>query len=430
MLIRFTVGNYRSFADPVTLDMTATRLKSPYPDLDAGAVHELTPRLKLLKAAAVFGANASGKSNLVKAIGVLKSMVQKSAMEMPPGAVLPSEPFSLIEDADRGPSQLEIELYDDGVRYRYGFAFDRVRILREWLYRTRAREAAMFRRDEMDFSVKDGFSEGRGLTERTRPEALFLSVVAQFNGRIAQKVVGAVANLNIVSGLDDTPLFNRVVQTLEDHHLRRRAASFVAAFDTSVQNLRVEAMDVNKAFEGAPDAIRSLVRASGLQRAHSVRTQHALRDPAGTRVGEVEFDLTLQESAGTGRLVFLAPLVLDALEHGRTLVVDEFDARLHPRLTTQILRIFNSAETNPRGAQLIVATHGVHLLARDILRRDQVWFVEKDAMEQSRLYSLAEFRTRSEDVFDRQYLLGRYGAVPIVTGVGEAIRGHDATQSD
>ncbi|NLI00372.1 MAG: ATP-binding protein [Chthonomonadales bacterium] len=421
MLITFTVENYRSFCDPVTLDMTATRLTSPYPELDTGAVHAITPRLKLLKAAAVFGANASGKSNLIRALSVLKGMVQMSATDMMLGTDLPYEPFRLIAGADRNPSQFEIELAREGVRYRYGFAFDGARIHREWLYRTLKREAALFTRDGDAIQISGAFAEGRTLPKRTRPAALFLSVVAQFNGPIAQEVVGAIADITIVSGLQDAPLFNRVVQTLEDPDLKRRAASLVAAFDTSVRNLRVEAMDPDKAFAGAPDAIKALVRGSGLQRVHSVRTQHALRDSSGAQVGDVEFDLAQQESTGTGLLVSLAPLIVEALEHGRTLAVDEFDGRLHPRLTARIVRMFNSAETNPHGAQLIVATHGVHLLARDTLRRDQVWFVEKDSLERSRLYSLAEFKTRKEDVFERQYLLGRYGAVPIVPNVEDAL---------
>ncbi len=421
MLIRFSVGNYRSFCDPVTLDMTATRLTSPHPDLDTGAVQPLTPRIQLLKAAAIFGANASGKSNLIKAIGIFKGMVQSSAAKMI-GSDLPYEPFRLLKGVNDVPSRFEIELIQgDGIRYRYGFAYDRARIHREWLFRTRKREATLFTRDGDDIAVKDGFSEGKGLERHTRADALFLSVAAQFNVRIARELVGAVADITISSGLEDAPLFARVVQTLEDPDRRRHAASLVSAFDTAVQDLHVVAMDTDKAFAGAPDPIKALVKDTGLQRVHSVRTKHAVRDLAGAHTGQAEFDLAQEESAGTAHLVFLAPLIIDALVHGRTLVVDEFDARLHPRLTAQIIGMFNSAETNPRGAQLVVATHGVHLLARDTLRRDQVWFVEKDSMERSRLYSLAEFRTRKEDVFDRQYLLGRYGAVPILTGVEEAL---------
>jgi len=125
--------------------------------------------------------------------------------------------------------------------------------------------------------------------------------------------------------------------------------------------------------------------------------------------------------------VFLASPVIKALEQGGPLVVDEFDARLHPRLTTEIVHLFNSQVTNPRGAQLIVATHGVHLLARDTLRRDEVWFVQKDRLERTKLFSLAEFDTRKDDVFDRQYLLGRYGAVPVISDLEEALRGTPST---
>ncbi len=423
MLIRFTVENFRSFRDPVTLDMTATRLTSPYPELDSGAVHAISPRLGLLKAATIFGANASGKSNLIRAISIFKGMVQKSASEMPPGPGLPFEPFRLLEGADRNPSQFEIELYDDGARYRYGFAFDWERIHREWLFRTLQREAPLFTRDGQDITVHASFAEGRELIARTRPAALFLSVVALFNGSVAQKVVDAINDINVISGLDDVPAGSFSLNVLRDRPCRERIAQFVASMDTTVQALSVDEHDMAEILANAPEKVRALSRFINADKAVRIMTTHRVRDADGRTTGYRLFDLDDEESAGTARLVMLAPALMDTWENGNTLVVDEFDARLHPRLTTAIMKMINSAEANPRGAQLIVATHGVHLLARDTLRRDQVWFVEKDGMEQSRLYSLAEFKTRKEDVFDRQYLLGRYGAVPVLTGLEEAVLG-------
>jgi energy-coupling factor transporter ATP-binding protein EcfA2 len=423
MLIRFTVENYRSFHEPMTLDMTATRLTSPYPELDSGAVQDLSPRLRLLKAAAIYGANASGKSNLVKAVSVFKGIVQKSAAEMPPGPGLPYEPFRLLEGADRNPSQFEIELYHDGVRYRYGFAFDKERIHREWLYRTVRREAALFTRDGQNIAVHASFAEGREFIARTRPAALFLSVVALFNGALAQKVVGAINSINVISGLDDVPAGSFSLDVLRDRSWRDRIAQFVASMDTAVQALSIDERDVGELLANAPENVRALARLIKAEKAVRFMTAHRVRNGDGRTTGSWHFDLDEEESAGTAWLVMVAPPMLDTLDHGKTLVVDEFDARLHPRITKHVVRLFNSAQTNPRGAQLIVATHGVHLLARGTLRRDQVWFVEKDRLEQSRLYSLAEFKTRKQDVFDRQYLLGRYGAVPVLTGIEEAALG-------
>jgi len=419
VLIRFTVQNFRSFREPATLDMTATGLTSPDPDLDRGAIHVVTDKLRLLKAAAIYGANASGKSNLVRALNLMKGMVQKSATLMQP---LPYDPFRLNSDSRTDAVEFEALLWRSGLSYRYGFAFDGERIRKEWLFRTAKRETPLFIRDAEHYDVRSGFPEGRGLKSRTRERALFLSVVAQFNGAIAQEVTAAFDELNVVSGLTDAPLLELAHKALGASLQRQRVVSLLGSLDTAVLGLQLEERDVEEALSSAPEPVRALVRQVGLETAFRVLSEHIVREGARPTAERVMFDLDDHESAGTARLVWLAPALLDTLDAGKTLVVDEFDARLHPRLTREIMARFNSGETNPRGAQLIVATHGTHLLSRDLLRRDQVWFVEKNEREESTLYSLAEFKTRKDDLFDRQYILGRYGAVPVLTGVEEALR--------
>jgi len=420
VIIRFTVQNYRSILDPVTLDMTATGLRSADPELDTGAVHEVKRGFRLLKAAALFGANASGKSNVLRALGTFAELVVRP-FERPSGSKLPYEPFRLAVHRRESPTAFEIEVLDGDVRLRYGFEYDRERVQREWLFRKIHREIPLFTRDGASITVHRPFSEGKSLTPRTRPDALFLSVVAQFNGELAMQVVRAIERIAVGSGRGGDWLTSFGYTMLRtDEALRARAARFVAEMDTSVQGLSV----IDRSLDEMPELLQRMYRAleiPDLPVPPRVLTQHTVWSETGQATDRLEFDLDEHESHGTRTLVLLAPRLLHVLDKGKTLVVDDFDALLHPILTRHIIGLFNSTKTNPKGAQLIVASHGAHLLAGDTLRRDQIWLVEKDGAERTTLASLDEFRVRKKAPFDRQYLNGRFGATPSLGDVEAAL---------
>jgi uncharacterized protein len=193
MLVQFSVGNFRSFKDVVTLDLTATNLVSKNKEVDENNVFEAPGGLQLLKSVVLYGANASGKSNLLKALEFMKTFVNDSAKESQAGDLIKTEPFLLDSETENAPSFFEIVFILDKVRYRYGFEVTTKEVVSEWLYYTpNKKESYLFTRDKQKIKISRNFSEGKGLQERTRNNVLFLSVVSQFNGDIAAIVIDEI----------------------------------------------------------------------------------------------------------------------------------------------------------------------------------------------------------------------------------------------
>lgn len=432
MLIEFCVGNYRSFRDPVTLSMVAANLRSQDKQLDENNVFTAGCNLRLLTSAAIYGANASGKSNLVRALGVMRNLVLRSAEGTQPTGGIPVERFRLSTATAGKPSYFQAIFLLDGVRYRYGFEATSERVVAEWLYYVPAtREARLFERAGDQFTFGDGFREGRELAEKTRPNALLLSVAAQFNSAIAQKVVGWFhTRLRLASGLDDTSLRVFTIAALQHPELRDQIAALVQRLDLGISALRLEKTplesgqtpslppDTPKQLREALAALQKAVQELGQapqgseQKIISIKTVHPAFDVDGVPVATEVFDLEEHESEGTKKLFSIAGTLIQTLRHGHLLVVDELDARLHPLITRAIIELFNSRENNPHHAQLVFTTQDVNLLDRRYFRRDQVWFTEKDRQGATQLYSLAEFKVRNDASFGRDYIRGKYGAVP------------------
>lgn len=413
MLISFTVENYRSFKDPVTLSMEATHLVGRDPAIDAGTIFEAAGH-RLLTSAAVFGANASGKSNLARAFGALLQLVHRSVEDQ--DSPLPVEPYRLDPTTADAPTRLEVRLVVAGVEHRYGVLVTRDKVHGEWLYeRPKRREVLLFRRGERGLEIGSTFPEGQGLQGRVRPNALFLGVVSAFNGEKAGAVRMALMTQGAFANADATTEEIRRLENLTTWHLMGsggdRALGFVTRLlrdaDTGISGFEVE--------EGP----KSVFAVFGEQ-SPRIRTFHDYQESAGPE--RVAFDLGVDESAGTRRLFAFAGLLYLALELGTLLVIDELDARLHPNLTRKIVELFHSPETNPKHAQLVCTTHDTNLLTPDLFRRDQIWFVEKGSGGQSELYSLAEIKGVREDAaWERAYLAGKFGAVPVLNRFGQGL---------
>ncbi len=423
MLIEFTVGNFRSFFSSMTLSMVASKLK------DGGAL-DRDPLIKmekwdLLRSAGVFGPNASGKSNLIRALGYMRFFVLKSATGLQHGESTRVQRFALKNEARKQPAFFQIVFFDkEGVQYRYGFELDEKQIHAEWLYRTRKREVRLFLREGQTFEISSRFSkEERGLEKLTRPNALFLSVLAQFNSPLGGRLLQWFRkNLGVVSGIDDERYLPFTLRRMsEDRSFHRKIVTLLKLADIGIRDVRIEALkvrdpsvpeDVQRFFEFLAQQDGKALDEITLRRAKMSHTVFSETSP----VGKVEFDLN-EESAGTQKFFALLGPIIDTLERGSVLAVDEFDARLHPMLTRELIKLFNSPETNPHHAQLIFATHDVSLLGERLLRRDQIWFTEKTRFGETELYSLAEIKERKDASFLKNYLLGRYGAVPYIGGL-------------
>lgn len=410
----------------MTLSLEATKLRAYEKTLDAQNVFQ-SDALSLLRSAAIYGANASGKSNLIRALAFMRGFVLSSAKDSQTGEPTGVERFRLNTVSRQKPASFQIIFSLGDKYYRYGFEADDKVIRAEWLYHTAKRETRLFMRQDDQFELSGPFvKEGRGLESRTRDNALFLSVVAQFNGAIATAILQWFrTKLNVISGLEDIGYRDFTLQRFEgDEVFRQRVLDFIRLADVGVTDMTIETQSLRDA--AMPNQLRELVvrylvktkgGAENDSFAKKIKTTHRVFDAEQNAIGQEIFDMEEQESEGTQKIFSLSGPLLDTLEQGKVLVIDELEARLHPLLTLEIIRLFNSPDTNPRNAQLIFATHGTGLLGESLLRRDQIWFTEKDRYGATDLYSLAELNVRNDASFDKHYIAGRYGAIPFISGL-------------
>lgn len=423
MLIEFSVGNYRSFKEVVTFSMVAASLTSKNKHLDANNVTDAISDVKLLKSAAIYGANASGKSNLISAIKFMKEMVLNSSKNTQADEAIDAQPFKLNTETVNQPSYFEIVFLAEGRQYRYGFEVNSKEVVSEWLYHVpTSRESLLFRRDSGEVELRSTFKEGRDLQERTRNNALFLSVVAQFNGVISKKILSWFRNLGIMSNLNELSVMALRSYTLEVFNkddYRKEIVNLIRRLDIGIDDIQIRKSPYPPApTAGIPKALHGLFGelskiTEGRER-EEVFTVHSKFDEYGKFVDLELFNIDENESDGTKKLFSMAGPIIDTLLEGDVLLADELDARLHPLLTRALVGLFNSNETNPYNAQLIFVTHDTNLLSNKFFRRDQIWFTEKDRFGATHVYSLAEYKVRNDASFESDYIRGKYGAIPYV----------------
>lgn len=426
MLIQFTVGNFKSFKEKATLSMEGTI--DDWREEDNVAVAQ---NQRLLKAAAIHGPNAGGKSNFLAAMTLFRELVAESSKETQKGDLIPVKPFLLHAATEGAPSFFEAVFLQNGKRYRYGFEATPQAIFSEWLF-SRAdsiRETTLFTRETDTIEPTEAFKEGKGLEKRTRSNALFLSVAAQFNGEISGEVMNWMNRFGTISGRDDTDLMPFTADLLNEPEYGPLIRELVKQVDFGIMNLRVQEIALEKIPEmfskKVPPAVREAVMRSTAG-GFAIKTAHQRFDAGNQPAGMVEFNLKSEESAGTQKFVALAGPFLHTLRRGSVLLVDELEAHLHPLLTRALVALFNSS-ANRKNAQLVYVTHDEELLNQKRIRRDQVWLVEKDFMGASRLFCLNEIKgVRKEAKFAKEYLLGQFGGVPHVGDLqGVLDRAHD-----
>ncbi|HQU58836.1 MAG TPA: ATP-binding protein [Saprospiraceae bacterium] len=414
MLIEFSVGNFLSFKETVTFSLEAAAI-SEFPEntFEQG-------RYRLLKSAVVYGANSSGKSNLMRAISVMRQIVKSSA-SMSSTDELDVVPFLLSTETQDRPCFFEVLFLIDGIRYRYGFELTRAAVATEWLYYSKAKaEKPLFIRDGEAIEVQGKFEEGQGLEPKTRDNALFLGVVDQFNGPTAKKVMNWFTKLGAVSGLSHENYRGITFSLLNDESCQPAILEFLDKLDLGFDEVQAfeEDFDPARLPKNTPsELIHRLMSDLKGRKMLQFKTIHDIYDATGKKVGKREFDLDSQESSGTNKVFDLLGPVFDTLMSGRVLVIDELNAKLHPLLTRALVALFNSKENNPNNAQLIFSTHDTNLLYYGNFRRDQIYFVEKNRQEATDLYSLVEYKedggtVRKDRSFEKDYILGKYGAIP------------------
>ena len=418
MLIDFRVENYTCFKDTSDFSLQATSIK----ELQEFNTFKYD-NLGLLKSAVLYGANASGKSNYLQAMRQMMYLVLNSSKEILAGEPLPIEVFQLDTKSVHQPALFEIRFIQNDIVYRFGFKATREKITHEWLYsrkRPTTKEAELFTRDGQDIKIGPQFKEGKQLKSITRPNALFLSVSAQFNGEIATKLLEWFKSFNLISGLKDDYARFTLNKVAGDETFKNRVLNILTMADVGIKDLSVKETVLNK--EEIPERIKKKINnINELKKIAQIEllTSHTQYDAHKQETQTVNFNLDLQESQGTQKLFALAGPILDSLDYGKILIIDEFESRLHPNLQKLIIDLFHSPRFNKTNAQLIIATQNTRLLSEDMFRRDQIWFVEKDQYGVSNLYSLYDFKDkgkiRKDESFEKNYLLGKYGAVPNLT---------------
>jgi AAA15 family ATPase/GTPase len=419
--------------------MVAANLVAKDERLDENNVFSIDADLSLLKSAAIYGANASGKSNLTRAMSFMKWFMINSSKETQSTEKINVEPFRLSIETESQPSYFEIVFLLDGLKYRYGFEVTQDRVVSEWLfYVPKVRETKIFERDHSGISFTRMY-KADGIPQKTRHNALFLSVSAQFNVNLAEKILNWLTNqLKIVSGLDDKGYQGYTSRFLMGNTVKRDAIiELIKKLDLGVSGLDIEELGSRESlFEIAKDTpgeVKEVVRklakfiildTRGELKIASIKTIHHKFDENGVIVGTELFDLDSHESEGTQKIFAISGLLVDSLQEGKTLVIDEFDARLHPLISCAIVELFNSNDTNPKNSQLIFITHDTNLLTKKLFRRDQIWFTEKNRYGVTDLYSLAEYKVSNDASFENDYIKGRYGAIPYIGNLSHLIDAH------
>ena len=415
MLLQFSVGNYRSFKDPVTFSTVTADLPEKSKKLNKNNVISISNSLSLLKSCAIYGANASGKSNLIEALSFMRRFVLRSAIGYQVTDQIDVEKFRLNNETKEDPSYFEINVLLKGKEFRYGFEVDAHKVHAEWLYHVpRVRESKLFIREDGEFSLSNVFKEGKGLTNKTRDNALLLSVVAQFNGEISQSILKWFGRLSIVYGLQYLKYRDYTVEKIQNENFKNDVLSLVREMDLGISDLQVEKSDPASIKYDNFGLEQNGKQPARITTIHKNYAADVSKNNEKIPVSWEYFDFDKNESEGTKKIFSLAGPIIDALRNGKTLIIDELDARLHPLVTSYIIELFNSKTSNPHDAQLIFTTHNTNLLSDKLFRRDQIWFTEKDKYGASSLYSLAEYQVRHDAPFEKDYISGRYGAIPFM----------------
>ncbi len=416
MLIEFNVTNYRSFLKTQTLQMTAgssteMREENSFAPPVSGLPH-------LLRSSVIYGPNASGKSNLIKALHFMQNFTLTSAQGQE-GYAIAASPFSFSRVSLSQPSEFEVIFIAEGVRYQYGFSVSLERVEHEWLFaypqgRVQRWFERAYNRDNQQYNWSFGSKftgQKKVWQDATRTNSLFLSAAIQLNNEQLKPVFYWFRNLVIIRHHDILDPGFSTVQCQTDSN-RERILKFMDNADLSIDDIKIESRDFseNELPPEMPPEMKSLIT-KDMQGKKSIKVKFGHRIDDGEDMTWLPIE---EESDGTRKLFAYAGPWLDGLEKGRVFLVDELDTSLHPLMVRFLLKLIHNSETNKNNAQLIFTTHDTSILDQKLMRRDQIWFMEKDKNNSSSLYPLSDFKPRKEEALGKGYLQGRYGALPFI----------------
>ncbi len=424
MLLEFSVENFLSFKDLTTLSMVAAKSFKEHPETH---IMETGGNLKLLKSAIIYGNNASGKSNFLESMGFMKQTVLNSfrdALMENSEKLFPLEKFALHSKTEKQSSFFEITFIQKETKYRYGFEIDYDKIVAEWLFHTTTKEVYLFKRDQQKIEVnKSAFKEGLGRENDVKENVLFLSLLATLGKESSTNIVDWFKKFSFVNGIHDRGHKRYTLDKLKSdkqffhwvlHFVKYLEIANLSIMEEDVNDIDLETLREKEKDEEIINLFTSIQKIQSKQpKRDQLITFHRKYDDDNVFVDTVPFNFDKQESEGTKKLLYLLGPWYDTLQNGKVLIIDELDSRFHTHLTLKLVDYFH--KFNESKAQLICAVHDISLLNKDIFRRDQIWFIEKNQFGASSLFSLADFKTdkvRNKSAFDKNYFEGKYGAIP------------------
>lgn len=420
MMIEFSFENFRSIKDEVTLSLVA----SPDKSLDNNLIKtEVLKKDSLLRSAVIYGANASGKSNVVSAFSSLKNLVMMSHT-FQKGTAISYSPFKLDKNYLSKPTKFKIVFIKNNIKYVYGVSFNNEKIIDEYLYYyPEDRKAIIFEREDTNnYKFTIDKKEQKFLSEKTLENVLYLSNSTQLNYKKTSEAFDWFKDTLAVIGTTEHPqLIDFTIRSLnKDKKLKELVLQALFEADLGISDVvaSIEKVSIDEMpLLIQKQLIRIMSDASGNMPSNvekiDIKTIHKVIDEKGDEFkAEFNFD---EESEGTKRLFALIGPWIDALSNGRVLIIDELDTKLHHLLNVFLIKLFHNPDQNRSNAQLIFTTHNTNLLDLDLFRRDQIWFTEKNpGVGNTDLYSLIEFSPRKDKNIQKGYLAGRYGAIPFI----------------
>lgn len=422
MLIEFTVSNFRSISEPVVFSTVASAAAAKQPGITFPTQNTLAP--EVLTSAVVFGPNASGKSSLFNAVDFFAEFVCNSSRQGSQGDEISFPRNRVSPGCEDAPTSMEMVFSHDGEVFQYGFSLTNQRVIEEWLFARTSKHGSKTRTiftrefDEEADSYAWTLNEGQLPGEReswraaTRDNALFLSTAVQLNSKTLSKPFSWIRSGIHVIGSNQRITKDFTAQLLQDEQYRARVVEFLQALDLPIEGFRVEERQAEIPDEAreffSERMLSELTKSAANEKVYRVFAKHQ------NSVGQtVELSLE-EESDGTQAMFGMAGPIIDVLENGETLLVDELSNSLHPLALKGLVDIFHDKRQNPKGAQLIFTSHETFIISKSFMHKDQIWFIHRPDGQHTQLTPLSDFKVRELEAFQRAYLGGKFGAIPNV----------------
>lgn len=421
MLISFTVENFRSIKDPITIDFRATK---KYKEDHLAYNTFVKNDIELLSSSIIYGRNASGKSNLLLGLHALSYLIQKSDSFKHNESIKAYEPFRFDKGNIDKPVKFDVEFFsiETDMKYMYSIQYCSKEIIKEELFcYPNGVKAALYKREKSKISYGEYYKGAKkAIEDGLLDNQLFLSKASTSKVEYLNEVYGLLTKNLFVSIVHDTEYDKSIIRAFsemmrDDEKLKKNVLKLLQAGDTNIMDFTIADNDLSN-FK-FPDNIPKEVQEKFIDKyKYEVKTKHLLFDN-NQLIGEEDL-LIDEESFGTKKLLTIGSLIIDTLTDGGVLVIDELDKGLHPLLTKMLIKLFHSKENNPKNAQLIFATHDSTLLDTDLFRRDQICFVDKEYEGGSIFYKLSDIKGVRKDIpIDKWYLSGRFKATPVISEV-------------